>query len=151
METTSDGQKATLADAVADEKNRNRCRFRRDRSRSCSGPETAGSGSAEAARGVRHDTHLYVIGFAVQPNPERSLSPRPRRSMMCPRPKTVAPDVVMGDLLKTTRASQVFSVAGPPDIELKELAPERAGGGLRAGRFSELLGLDRGGDGRCAR
>ena len=52
----------------------------------------------------------------------------------------MTPDVVMGDLLKTTRASQIFSVAGRPDIELKKLPPHSAGGAPR--RQVRLLGLD---------
>jgi hypothetical protein len=38
----------------------------------------------------------------------------------------VTPDVVMGDLLKTTRASQIFSIAGRPEIEINILASEPA-------------------------
>jgi adenine-specific DNA-methyltransferase len=52
----------------------------------------------------------------------------------------VTPDVVMGDLLKTTRASQIFSVAGRPEIELKKLPHEAKGS---APRWQvRLLGLD---------
>ena len=46
----------------------------------------------------------------------------------------------MGDLLKTMRSSQIFSVAGLPDVPLRRLPPEEKGG---PERFEvELLGLD---------
>jgi adenine-specific DNA-methyltransferase len=50
------------------------------------------------------------------------------------------PDLVMGDLLKTMRSSQIFSVTGLPDMSLKKVAPEQKGG---AQRYQvELRGLD---------
>jgi len=50
------------------------------------------------------------------------------------------PDLVMGDLLKTMRSSQIFSVAGLPDVALRKLPPEEPGGPERY--EVELLGLD---------
>src|SRR3990170_2051926 len=46
----------------------------------------------------------------------------------------------MGDLLKTMRSSQIFSVAGLPDVALRRLPPEEKGGPERY--EVELLGLD---------
>ena len=37
------------------------------------------------------------------------------------------PDLMMGDLLKTTRASEIFSVCGMPELRVKKLKPEKAG------------------------
>lgn len=48
-------------------------------------------------------------------------------------------DLLMGDLLKTTRASQVFAVTGAPDVRLLRL--KRKNGNGPAYRV-ELLGLD---------
>jgi adenine-specific DNA-methyltransferase len=50
------------------------------------------------------------------------------------------PDLVMGDLLKTMRSSQLFSVAGLPDVAIRKVAPEEKGGPQRY--EVELLGLD---------
>jgi len=49
-------------------------------------------------------------------------------------------DLVMGDLLKTMRSSQIFSVSGLPDVALHRLPPEAPG---EPERYQvELLGLD---------
>ena len=46
----------------------------------------------------------------------------------------------MGDLLKTMRSSQIFSVCGMPDVRLEKLPPDGAG---ESARFQvTLLGLD---------
>jgi adenine-specific DNA-methyltransferase len=37
------------------------------------------------------------------------------------------PDLMMGELLKTTRASQIFSVCGMPDVAATKLKPEKQG------------------------
>ena len=50
------------------------------------------------------------------------------------------PDLVMGDLLKTMRSSQLFSVAGLPDVAIRKVEPEEKGGPQRY--EVELLGLD---------
>ncbi len=46
----------------------------------------------------------------------------------------------MGDLLKTMRSSQLFSVAGLPDVVIRTVEPEEQGGPQRY--EVELLGLD---------
>ena len=46
----------------------------------------------------------------------------------------------MGDLLKTMRSSQLFSVSGLPDIAIRKVEPEEKGGPQRY--EVELLGLD---------
>jgi len=50
------------------------------------------------------------------------------------------PDLVLGDLLKTMRSSQLFSVAGLPDVAIRKVEPEEKGGPQRY--EVELLGLD---------
>jgi adenine-specific DNA-methyltransferase len=46
----------------------------------------------------------------------------------------------MGDLLKTMRSSQLFSVAGLPDVSIRKVDPEEKGGPQRYQVL--LLGLD---------
>ena len=46
----------------------------------------------------------------------------------------------MSDLLKITRASEIFSVCGMPEMRLKKIKPEKTGEPLRY--QAELLGLD---------
>ncbi len=77
--------------------------------------------------------HLYVIGFAIQPNARKLVAD----GGMIGVPATyvqATPDLMMGDLLKSLRSSQIFSVCGLPEIEVRQ-----AGNG----QFEvELLGLD---------
>ena len=79
-------------------------------------------------------TQLYVIGFAIQPNARR-LVENCERTVGVPATFIQASmDLVMGDLLKNLRSSQIFSVCGLPDVRIG-----RAGD--RDYRV-ELLGLD---------
>ena len=90
----------------------------------------------EAAREAhaKSYTHLYVIGFAIQPN-ARGLVEHCRDVVGVPATYVQAtPDLLMGDLLKNMRSSQIFSVCGLPEIEVTP-APD--------GRHQvRLLGLD---------
>jgi adenine-specific DNA-methyltransferase len=82
--------------------------------------------AAQEAAAKRY-THLYVIGFSIQPNAEQMIG---QCEAIFDVPATwvaVTPDVVMGDLLKTTRASQIFSIAGRPDVTPVKVPPEKAG------------------------
>jgi hypothetical protein len=49
---------------------------------------------------------------------------------------------VTGDLLKTMRMSQLFSVAGLPDVTIRKVEPQEAGG--PQSYAVELNGLDGG-------
>ncbi len=84
--------------------------------------------------------HLYVIGFAIQPH-ARGLIEHAAEAMGIPATYIQAtPDLLMGDLLKTLRSSQIFSVCGLPDVELRKVSPISGG---TAPRFEvELKGLD---------
>ncbi len=96
----------------------------------------------EAAREAhaKNFTHLYLIGFAIEAN-ARSLIETCDAAVGVPATYVQAtPDLMMGDLLKTTRASQIFSVCGMPEIRLKKLKLEKAGDPPRY--QAELLGLD---------
>jgi adenine-specific DNA-methyltransferase len=102
----------------------------------------------EAAREAhaKSYTHLYVIGFAIQPN-ARTLVEKCGEVMGVPATYVQAtPDLLMGDLLKNMRSSQIFSVCGQPEVEVKKLkspSPQpspRKGEGVQY--QVELLGLD---------
>ena len=70
-------------------------------------------------------THLYVIGFAIQPN-ARLLIEKPPRWVGVPATYVQAtPDLLMGDLLKNMRSSQIFSVCGLPEIEVEARQRQR--------------------------
>ncbi len=78
-------------------------------------------------------THLYVIGFMIQAN-ARELVDKCEAVMDIGATYIQAtPDLLMGDLLKNMRSSQIFSVCGLPDVKLHK----------KNGQFRvELLGLD---------
>jgi adenine-specific DNA-methyltransferase len=94
----------------------------------------------EAAREAfaKSFTHLYVIGFAIQPN-ARTLIDNCAEVVGIPATYVQAtPDLMMGDLLKHMRSSQIFSVCGLPEIrvhrtEVKDAPPKYQ---------VELVGLD---------
>jgi adenine-specific DNA-methyltransferase len=89
--------------------------------------------AAREARGKNY-SHLYVIGFAIQPN-ARGFIDKAGDVVGVPATYVQAtPDLLMGDLLKNMRSSQIFSVCGLPEIELRK---------AKDGKFQvELLGLD---------
>ena len=78
---------------------------------------------------------LYVVGFAVQPDARRLIEncERTGRSTrdLYPGPSM---DLLMGDLLKNLRSSQIFSVCGLPDVRIERTVDQD----YRV----ELLGLD---------
>jgi adenine-specific DNA-methyltransferase len=68
-------------------------------------------------------THLYVIGFAIESN-ARELVEKAHEVMGVPATYVQAtPDLLMGDLLKNMRSSQIFSVCGQPEIEVNVKGP----------------------------
>ena len=69
-------------------------------------------------------THLYVVGFAIQPN-ARELVETSAHALGIPATYVQAtPDLLMGDLLKNMRSSQIFSVCGLPEIEVTRVKPK---------------------------
>jgi len=84
--------------------------------------------------------HLYVIGFAIQPN-ARALIEQCDRVIGVPATYVQAsPDLRMADLLKNMRSSQIFSVCGLPDIKIHRHSEKNAKDGVKY--QVELLGLD---------
>jgi adenine-specific DNA-methyltransferase len=96
----------------------------------------------EAAREAhaKNFTHLYVIGFAIQAN-ARGLVETSDAVIGIPATYIQATqDLMMGDLLKTTRASEIFSACGMPDVRLKKLKSAKSG--EQQQYQVELLGCD---------
>ncbi len=82
--------------------------------------------------------HLYVIGFAIQPH-ARKLVDDCEAAVGLPATYVQAtPDLMMGDLLKTMRSSQIFSVCGLPDVRLRRARSKDEQTTYQV----ELLGLD---------
>ncbi|MGC8507880.1 MAG: DNA methyltransferase [Thiomonas sp.] len=83
--------------------------------------------------------HLYFFGFAIQAKARELLEDRAKLRVPCTY-VTVTPDVAMSDLLKTSRASEIFSVTGLPDAVLRKTGKKNDDG---AQLYEvELLGLD---------
>jgi adenine-specific DNA-methyltransferase len=96
----------------------------------------------EAAREAhaKNFTHIYIIGFAIQANARSLIESCEEAVGISATYVQATPDLMMGDLLKTTRASEIFSVCGMPEIRLKKLKPEKPGDSPHY--QAELLGLD---------
>ena len=90
----------------------------------------------EAAREAyaKRYAHLYVIGFAIQPDARRLIENCERTVGVPATWVQASMDLVMDDLLKNLRSSQIFSVCGLPDARIGRTAE----GDYRV----ELLGLD---------
>jgi len=62
---------------------------------------------------------LIFAGFAFDPEAQALLQKTPVAGPQV-HFATIAPDVLVGDLLKTTRASQIFTVFGQPDVQVTQ-------------------------------
>jgi adenine-specific DNA-methyltransferase len=82
--------------------------------------------------------HLFVIGFAIQPDARRLIDDLEKVAEVPATYVQATPDLLMDDLLKTMRSSQIFSVCGLPEIQVRKAKAKGAGGKLEV----ELLGLD---------
>jgi adenine-specific DNA-methyltransferase len=96
----------------------------------------------EAQLPGRGYVHLYVIGFAIEPEARQRIDDYYTKLGIPVTYVQATPDVLMGDLLKNMRSSQIFSVCGQPDVALDVVpAPE---GGLPNAQYWQvkLRGLD---------
>lgn len=96
----------------------------------------------EAAREAhaRSYQQLIVIGLAIEAA-ARELVDKCEDLVGVPATYVQAtPDLVLGDLLKTMRSSQIFSVTGLPDVRIATAPPEEKGAPQRY--QVELRGLD---------
>lgn len=102
----------------------------------------------EAAREAtaKNYTHLYVIGFAIQPTARQLVDSCEAAVGIAATYVQATPDLMMGDLLKNMRSSQIFSVCGLPDVALRKIkapAHEIINKKQRVTWYSiELLGLE---------
>ena len=89
--------------------------------------------ASKEAQGKKY-AHLFVIGFAIAAN-ARQFVEHCHETMEIPATYIQAtPDLLMGDLLKHMKSSQIFSVCGLPEIKLHKTEDEQY--------QVELLGLD---------
>lgn len=95
--------------------------------------------SAAKEAHLKSYTHLFVVGFAIQPSASRLIQNCEQVVGLSATYVQATMDLVMNDLLKTTRASQIFSVTGAPDVKLIRLKRKNGNGPLYR---VELLGLD---------
>jgi adenine-specific DNA-methyltransferase len=96
----------------------------------------------EAAREAygKSYAHLFVLGFAIQANARALIEACERVVGVAATYVQATPDLMMGDLLKTMRSSQIFSVCGSPEVRLRRIKAEKKDA---PARYSvELLGLD---------
>jgi adenine-specific DNA-methyltransferase len=106
----------------------------------------------EAAREAhaKRYAHLYVIAFAIEPNARRLVDECEAAVGVPATYVQATPDLMMGDLLKNMRASQIFSVCGLPEIAIRRVRhAQRASPGISSAvgggntRYEvEILGLD---------
>jgi adenine-specific DNA-methyltransferase len=62
---------------------------------------------------------LVLAGFSVDPEAQAFIQKTPIKNLII-HFANVNPDVLVGDLLKTSRASQLFTVFGSPDVKLEK-------------------------------
>jgi adenine-specific DNA-methyltransferase len=147
VDATAEGQKPTLADAIQEsaEKHGGHLPMSQKSVAIVFGPENGAVSEKlvfEAAREAhgKSYSHLYVIGFAIQPY-ARKLVETCDEAVGVPATYVQAtPDLMMGDLLKNMRSSQIFSVCGLPEVELKRMKSAKSGEPLMY--QAELKGLD---------
>jgi adenine-specific DNA-methyltransferase len=147
VDATAPGQKPTLEDAMqeAAEQNGKTLPLSSKLVAFVFGPENGAVNEGlvwQAAKeaNAKNYTHLYVTGFAIQPN-ARELIEKCDEVVGIPATYVQAtPDLMMGDLLKNMRSSQVFSVCGMPEAELRRVKPQSKDGPQKY--EVELLGMD---------
>lgn len=144
MDATAPGQSPTLRDAVQEavEKNGKALPLSAKAIALVFGPENGAiterlvhEAAKEAA--LKSYTHLYVIGFAIQPTARQLIENCEAVVGISATYMQATPDLMMGDLLKNMRSSQIFSVCGLPEIEI-----HRKDKGKEKQYEVELLGLD---------
>ena len=91
--------------------------------------------------GLKHYTHLYVIGFAVDPKARQFIDSAGKIGVACTYLQATM-DLQMGDLLKNMRSSQIFSVCGLPDVMLRKNRNPKSEVRNEEQWQVELLGLD---------
>ena len=98
----------------------------------------------EAAREAygKSYSHLYVIGFSIEAKARETIE---NCEAVFGVPATyvqATPDLLMGDLLKNMRSSQIFSVCGLPDVKVTRIQNPKSKIQNEEEWQVELLGLD---------
>jgi adenine-specific DNA-methyltransferase len=145
VDATAPGQKATLDDAVQEAKEKSGMSLPLSQKPVAIvfGPENGAVSEKlvyEAAKeaNAKSYTRLFVIGFKIEPN-ARLLVEKSAEAIGIPATYVeITMDVMMGDLLKNMRSSQIFSVCGLPDVKLRK---SKKSNGTQLYEV-ELLGLD---------
>ncbi|MBI3490405.1 MAG: site-specific DNA-methyltransferase [Acidobacteria bacterium] len=89
---------------------------------------------------LKQYAHLYLIGFAIQPHARQLVDNAGEMGLLPATYVQATPDLMMGDLLKNMRSSQIFSVCALPEIKLHRVKPAGTSGPRQ---FEvELIGLD---------
>jgi adenine-specific DNA-methyltransferase len=94
--------------------------------------------AAREAHFLKYD-RLYFFGFAIQAK-AREMVEDAKQLRVPASYVAVSPDVAMADLLKTNRASEIFSITGLPDFAIRQ-AKKMSSDGVPLFEV-ELLGLD---------
>lgn len=68
---------------------------------------------------AKHYKALFVIGFAFEPKAVETIAECAAVFDLPAYRVEMTPDLMMGDLLKTMRSSQIFSVCGLPEVEVQ--------------------------------
>jgi adenine-specific DNA-methyltransferase len=89
---------------------------------------------------AKNYTHLYVIGFGFTAEAQAELDAGEDVLGLPASRVTMTIDVLMGDLLKTQRSSQIFAISGSPEIAVTRMT-EAAEDGTPRWQV-RLLGLD---------
>lgn len=82
---------------------------------------------------------LYLFGFAIQAKARELVENHGKLKLPCTY-VAVTPDVVMSDLLKTSKTSEIFSITGLPDVDFNPTGDQASDG--QPLYQVELLGLD---------
>jgi adenine-specific DNA-methyltransferase len=142
VEASAEGQTPTLTDVVGEAAEANGLLLQGISRKAVAivfGPENGSiseglvySAAKEAA--AKDYTHLYCIGFAIEPNARQLIQSCEDVMGVSATYVQATMDLNMGDLLKNMRSSQIFSVCGLPDVTVTKGAD---------GRYQvELVGLD---------
>ena len=85
----------------------------------------------EAGKEARHKDYarLLVIAFAIEPAARQTVAEGEATFGLPAIYAQAGADLVMSDLLKNMRSSQIFSVVGLPDVELKKATDKAVDGG----------------------
>jgi adenine-specific DNA-methyltransferase len=147
VDATAPGRKATLTEAVAeaDEKNKSMLRLLQKYVALVFGPENGAVSEKlvwEAAKEAtaKSYSHLYVIGFGIQANARQLIEKCDETVGIAATYVQATPDLMMGDLLRNMRSSQIFSVCGLPEVKIKKQKSKSKDEGEKY--QVELIGLD---------